>query len=173
MISKILTMSLIFVGLTSAYGKEWGVHQGNLRGWVGKIQSKEDEIKKLILEKQHTKDKDKQKEVMDKLVEVHKGLTKDYKDFEEERNHARFQHPDKGQDLEKKYRPFRLRSIEEIEGDMGLDGKLNRLKSKIERVYIKDADPNAPEVCKTCGSEVKASPAPSPSPGLIRPKLSL
>lgn len=174
-----LGICLFFIALLgvplNAWAKEWGMHQGNLRGWVAKIQTKEEEIKKLIEEKEHTKDKDKLKEIMDKMVEMHKALAKDLKDYEEERSHVRFQHPDKGDDLESKYRPVRLRTIEEIEGDMGLDGKLNRLKSKIERVYQKEANPSVAAVCKTCGHP-KSAPghhAPSPSPGPQRPKLSL
>lgn len=163
--SKGLALSIFAILLPSLlFSGDFKSHSGALKGWGARIQNKEAELKRLIDEKQKIKDQKLVKEKLDQIVATYNELLKLEKEYEEERSHVRFEHPEKGEELIKKYHPYRALTMEEYENEVGVDSKLTGIKSKVAKVYSKTA--------------VKPSLAPagqpmiSPSPASSRPKLS-
>jgi hypothetical protein len=58
-----------------------------------------------------------------------------YKDFKTESDHVRFEHPEEGDKTERKYRRYKLKSVEELEAEAGSGGQLDRTKKKAESIY--------------------------------------
>lgn len=124
-----------FVMVLSAWGREWAAHEVSLRAQVDKIREKEKKITEIIEEKNKEKDEVKLKGHLHEIQKEHKELEKLYKDLEEEKRHVRFEHPDQGVEVERKYLAYKIRSIEDMESEVGTDGKLGRLKAKVLKKY--------------------------------------
>jgi len=163
---KILLLSL-FVALTAG-AREWDAHEVSLRSQIEKIREKEKKITELITQKNTTKDDEKLKPILADLQKEYKALQKMYEEWETEKRHVRFEHPDQGVNIERKYRAYKIRSIEEMENEMGTDGRLTRLKTKVMRKYGEPVSEtpavSSPATPPTPPPEVKKEPD--------RPKLS-
>lgn len=118
-----------------AFAGGFEVHKQNLQNMVVSISDIEGEIKKLIHHKRSEHDREAQKKVMKEIEENHKKLLEAYKKYNEEVNHVKFRHPEQGDDGERTYTVLKPRTLEQIENDVGLEGKLDRIKRKMEAQY--------------------------------------
>lgn len=149
---------------SAALGGSWNEHMNNINSMLGRMRTDEEEIKKLVEEKAQAKSKEQLNEILKQIVERYKNLQETHKRFEEERHHVRFEHPEKGDEVERRYRPFRLRTIDQMETEVGLEKKLDRFKAKVETVY------KSPDQKKTTltESEIRRKkyeiPTPTPTP---------
>ena len=57
------------------------------------------------------------------------------KEYEEERLHVRFKHPDRNDTVERQYARYRLKSLQEMEKETGLDGRLSRIKARVMATF--------------------------------------
>jgi hypothetical protein len=57
------------------------------------------------------------------------------RDYEEERLHVRFQHPDRDVEIARRYSAQRLKSVDEIGQAFGLDGRLDRIRGQVVVVF--------------------------------------
>jgi hypothetical protein len=132
-ISSFLCLSLI------VQAGEYKKHGGNLESLLLKIQTKEDSIKALGEELNRLSvikgAEDKQNETRQKMIKEHEELVAAQKQFNEEANHVRFQHPEKGEDFNFSIEDQQVKTMKEFEEEMGIDGRLNTLKSKVNKVY--------------------------------------
>jgi hypothetical protein len=135
---------------------------------VQKIREKEKKISDIIRAKNAEKDQEKLQPLLADLQKEYKELEKLYKDLDDEKRHIRFEHPDKGVEVERKYRAYKIRSIEDMENELGTDGKLSRLKQKVFLKY------GPAESAPLDGEKKQKSPPPPQGvpPGPERPKLS-
>lgn len=109
-----------------------------------KIIAKQDSIKKLIEEKENTKSNSKASEIVDNLVAEYKELTSLIKEYEENRNTLKFRFPEKGSNEIRKYERIESKSLEEIQNQFSLEGRvLKTLKKAKQQYQIKD-DENKP-----------------------------
>lgn len=113
----------------------WTEHESRLTSFATKIRSLEKEISDLIEHKKSLDQPEKVRLVTQQISFKHKDLSKAIRDYEEERLHVRFQHPDRDQEDERRYQAVRLKSLEEIEEAFGLDGRLDRLRQQVKIVY--------------------------------------
>ncbi len=128
-----------------ALAREWAAHEVSLRTQVGKIREKEGKIAEIIHEKDKEKDDEKRTHLLTELAKEYKELQKLYKDLDEEKRDVRFKHPDQGLEVERKYQSYKIKSIEDIETEVGTEGKLSRLKMKVIRKYGSSLDePSTP-----------------------------
>lgn len=129
-----------------AFAAKWQQHDASIKMTVVKIKTLEETRDKLIHEKEHTRDNKRLDGIIAELTNNHKELEKAYDEFSKEQEHIRFEHPEQGDSMERKYRRFRLKSVEEREEEMGLDGKLNAIKAKMDRTYGNNKPKPSPSV---------------------------
>jgi hypothetical protein len=127
---------LVSIFLTiPAFAGELKEHKKNLNGIVGKIRAKEGEILGLVEKKKKTEDQKEMSEILDGLVKTHKDAQKFQADLDKELEHIRYEHPEEGTDIEREFRSYRLKTLNEYESEGGLDGKLTELKTKVKNKY--------------------------------------
>lgn len=141
-----LTVMLFTVLISiNSHAGNWKVHASDLRAKIAEIEQAEAKIEDLISQKKSRKSGNSSTEIIDQIVDAHKELKKAVEKYNKLRNHVRFEHPEQGDDTERKYRPHRFKSIEEFEDSVGIYGKLDRMKRKMKRTYgIEEKKPPAP-----------------------------
>ena len=106
----------------------------------GKVEEGQKEIQHLLLQKKMgaTKVKGEKGESTD-ILEVIKKEHAEYLDNREKYNselrEVTYRFPSRGQEISRKYRPFRPKTVIEIEKELGLDGQLSDLKIKVQEKY--------------------------------------
>lgn len=133
--SKILIILGSFIFSSNAFAGNWVVHASELRAKIAVIEQTEAKIEDLIKQKNEKSSGGSSTVVIDQIVEAHKELKKSVKEYNKLRNHVRFEHPEQGDDTERKYHPHRFKSIEEFEDSVGIYGKLDRMKRKMKKTY--------------------------------------
>lgn len=114
-----------------ADARPWNEHTNRLMTLSRQMENGEQEIHTLILEKRRTYDAKKVADILRQIEEKHKAIRKAWKDYEEERQHVRFEHPEKNDQLDKTYVRHELRSLEDLESDLGIDARLDRVKARV------------------------------------------
>lgn len=132
-----LLAGLLLSRAAPVLASEWGRHEVNLKGYIAKMNNGQEEIEALIKKKNENKDPKVRDEILKEINKKNEELRKVYKDFRSEEEHVRFEHPEQGDKTIRKYRHFKLKSIEELENESSLDGQLTRLKIKAEKTYPK------------------------------------
>jgi hypothetical protein len=140
---KWFAISFLFVCIAEA--GEWDKHTVSLRASVGKIRAKESEIAQLIEVKKNVTDQQQMSEILVKITKEHKELVKFYDEFEKEKQHIRFEHPEEGAKLDRQYRSQKLKSVADFEFEGGIDGRLTELKEKVKKKYGEPANPHPVE----------------------------
>jgi len=136
--AKIISAALVVVGgvfVSRAQAGSWNDHATRLATLAKQIQGKEEEIQKLLAEKQKTTDRKRLAEIVMALGQAHGRLEELSKQYEDERRHVRFQHPERNDELERVYVCHRVRTLNEMESEFGLDGRLDRLKARILKTF--------------------------------------
>lgn len=128
---EVVISGLVIGHGATAFAGKWAEHAANLNTLSAKLAHGEEEIKKLIEHKQHTDNPEELREIVNQIASKHKELEEVSRDYEKERLHVRFQHPDRAETGERKYERFTLKSVKEIENEMGMDGRLDRIKSRV------------------------------------------
>lgn len=130
----ILMAALCFFGFR-AFGGDWRTHETLMQNYHNKMESLEKEIQTLIQHKDHTSDPTVQKDLIAQIKTRHEELKKASADRNKEYLHMRFKHPEKGDLAERKYSRHEVKSIEDLEKDFTLDGRLDRLKQLVEQKF--------------------------------------
>jgi hypothetical protein len=151
----ILRICLLILFTLQAQAREWDLHEASLKASVEKIREKEKKIVEIVKQKNLLPpDSPKAKPILEELTKEHKELSEFYKDFETEKQHVRFEHPEQGLKVERKYLRYKVKTIEDFENEVGIDGKLSRLKSKTMKKFgekttqetvVPDNEPNLEE----------------------------
>ncbi|MEK7356566.1 MAG: hypothetical protein AAB250_08960, partial [Bdellovibrionota bacterium] len=97
-------------------------------------------------------EKDAVKRLVDQIAENYKKLKKASKDHEALWLHIRFKHPEQAQTLDKRYTRFKLKSLEDMEAEVGIDGRLDRVKSRVMATFP------APELVEEKKDDSKVHP---------------
>jgi hypothetical protein len=118
-------------GLAAEAGNSWHEHVQKLQQLRGQINNFEHEIHGLIAAKKKTEDPAQIKEITNEMAKQYAELVKISQEYEEIRLHLRFKHPDRDLASERNYSRHQLKSLKDMESEFGLDGRLDRLKSRI------------------------------------------
>jgi hypothetical protein len=144
-IAASFSAAIVFLSLNSAHAGEWREHEAHLMAFVTKIGGLQKEINQMIEERSKAGGEERQK-IDDSLVKKWADLKKTNDDMEAEKLHIRFKHPEKGDAAERKYSHFQIKSLSEMESDMGIDGRLDRIKKKVEAKFDAKPEPSRREL---------------------------
>jgi hypothetical protein len=151
---------VIFLALALASQAQAGPiaeHDAKLSGQKRQLEGLESEIRELIEHKQHENDPKHVQEMTKEIAAKHKELEKVSQEYEEVRLHVRFHHPDRNEPLERKYLRYKFKSLKQMEDELGIDGQLDRMKSRVAETFP------APK------AEPKKNPLQTGAAGLRRP----
>jgi hypothetical protein len=119
---------------------QYNKHINKMSQLSGKVEEGQKTIQQLILQKRMgvTKVKSEKGDSAD-ILEVIKKEHAEYLDNREKYNselrEVTYRFPSQGQEISRKYRPFRPKTVVEIEKELGLDGQLSDLKIKVQEKY--------------------------------------
>ena len=113
-------------------------HESRLTSFMAKIRTFEKEISDMIASKHHIESGEKIRMLTQQISFKHSDLAKVIREYEEERLHVRFQHPDHDMEGDRKYMAQHLKSLDEIEQSFGLDGRLDRIRKQVTVVFPAD-----------------------------------
>lgn len=144
----------------------FAVVQSRVQGLEAKVHSGQEEIQKLITEKQHTKDPERVNEIIRQMMTIHKELEKNLKEYDQQRSLLKYRYPEKSASEKREYERIELKSIEDMESQMSLGSSVNRTMKKVRLQY---GNPE-PETKKSDGHS-KTGPAKPSQPGLTDPVI--
>lgn len=130
-IKAVIAVFVLTFFSTFAWARGWGQHEVNLKAYAGKIRGVEEEIQGLIQQKNQNRNPDVREELLKEIVKKNQERLKLYKEYKKEQEHIRFEHPAKGDKSERKYRRVKLKSLDDLEDELGVDGQLSRIKQKV------------------------------------------
>jgi hypothetical protein len=138
----------------------WTEHESRLTSLTAKIRSLEKEISELIVHKQTLESTERVRLVTQQISYKHSDLAKVIRDYESERLHVRFQHPDRDLEGERQYMAVKLKSLDEIADAFGLDGRLDRIRRHVEVVFpaVKEEAPAASRAPAAISDEEDETP---------------
>ena len=110
-------------------------HESRLTSLTARIRSFEKEISDMIDAKKHVEHAEKIRELTQQITFKHLDLAKAVREYESERLHMRFQHPDRDMEGAREYPRQTLKSLKDLEQAFGLDGRLDRIKNHVGVVF--------------------------------------
>jgi hypothetical protein len=125
----LLCASLAVVALPiTALASPWIQHKHHMGFLLRAIDNAENEVRASLRRKEHAQEPAELAEVMAEIGRQYKALKKLQKEYEEERSHVRFEHPERADQLERNYVRRETKSVEELANDIGIDGRLDRIR---------------------------------------------
>ena len=118
-----------------ARSDDWSKHEANLNNYAGRINSMQEEIHDLIVKKNQNKDPAKRDEILSDIKKKNETLKMLYQSYRDEKDRILYEHPEQGDNSERKYKHVKMKTLEEMEAEPGVDGQLTRLKAKVEETY--------------------------------------
>ncbi|KYG66943.1 hypothetical protein AZI86_07930 [Bdellovibrio bacteriovorus] len=144
----------------------FSVVQSRVQGLEAKVHSGQEEIQKLITEKQHTKDPEKVNEIIRQMLTLHKELEKNLKEYDQQRSLLKYRYPEKAASEKREYERIELKSIEDMESQMSIGSSVNRTMKKV-RMQYGNPEPESKKV----ESHSKTAPSKPSQPGLTDPVI--
>lgn len=118
---------------------EWMDLNTSLQTLKTKIKMSEDAIEKLIDEKQKTKGEKQSAEIVKNLKLEYKVLKETTEEYEQKRNQLRYRFPEAGVTDEREYERLEVKSLEEMENELTLGGRLKKTFARVKKQYPKSA----------------------------------
>lgn len=122
--------------------------QARILGLKAKITSKKDNLKKLVTAKQGLKDEKKSLEIFNEMKSEYKEMQTAIKDYDEKISLLHYRYPEKGLNKERKYERIELKTLDEMEKEFSLQGKIKKTLARVRQQFPdkKDAFKNSKEV---------------------------
>ena len=140
--------------------REWAQRTSKLNIQQQKIKEATDKLQKLITAKNAGREvRDEKNNKVDVLAEIattHGLLKTHVEDYNKAKNELRYRYPEEGALIERRYVPMRLQTLEQIEREIGIEGRLDRLKVKSDKKY-------EPFIGKKPEEVAPAEPQPKPT----------
>lgn len=119
----------------------WTEIQNKISQLEAKMEQKRSNINRLIEEKQHVKpDSLRVKEIINLMISEHKELQSLAKEHEKTITILKFRYPERGAKEDRKYEPTEVKSLEQMEQELGIDGRLTRNMKKLRKQYGEDEE---------------------------------
>lgn len=135
-------ISSLFIGLTLllnlpavASEETYATVQARVQGLEAKVRASESEIQKLILEKQKTNDPEKVSDIIRTMLTLHKELSAQVKEYDQQRNLLKYRYPEKGLTDVREYERIEVKSIEDLESQVSLSASVHRTLEKVRMQY--------------------------------------
>jgi hypothetical protein len=142
----------LFFSLPLAHAEPWAEHVQRLPSEEHAIEVLQGEINELIEQKRHTEDQAALKKIIDEMASKHKELVRLIEEHNTQLLHVRFKHPEKADVVALKFKHFEPKTLEQMENDFGLDGRLDRIKARVTETFP------APIQVKEKAEPLKVSP---------------
>jgi ribosomal protein S15P/S13E len=113
----------------------YSVVQGRVQALEAKVHSSQEEIEKLITEKQHTSDPEKVNEIIRQILTMHKELEKNLKEYDQQRSLLKYRYPEKANAEKREYERIELKSVEDMESQMSVTSSVNKTLKKVRQQY--------------------------------------
>jgi hypothetical protein len=156
---------------TEAKQPEWIEIQSRIQTLKAKVTAKEKAVRELILEKQKEKNPSKSVEIFKNLKSEHRELGKAVQEYEQARNLLRYRYPEKGMKEGRTYQRVEVKPLDEMENQMGMEGKLRQTLNRVRRQYSDThvPEPSAEEAAAAVHKEElrKQAPPPVTEPSVI------
>lgn len=106
----------------------------------GKVEEGQKKIQQLIVQKRMglrkiKGEKGDEQDVLELINSTHKEFLDNRDKYNSELRDVTYRFPSRGQEIQRKYRPYRPKTVEQIEKELGLDGQLSDLKNKVQEKY--------------------------------------
>ncbi len=139
---------------------EWADVQKKLADAKAKLEAQDALVKSLIIEKSHASDGSQAKN--EQVQAEHRKLQKMTEEYNLQSSDYQTKFPEKGVKEKRIYKRIDVKSIEGIENDLTLEGRLNKLHKKVIRQYPRSRNPR-PIVHKNSDPKMKnAAPVAPP-----------
>lgn len=114
----------------------WIPIEAKIQELSAKIRSKQESIDKLIEEKNHLSAQSPHlKETIKNIIKEHDELKKLAEDYQKNINQLNYRFPERNAKSQRAYDRIEVKSIDEMEQALGVDGKLNRNVKKMRSQY--------------------------------------
>lgn len=141
--------------------------QAKVSGLEAKVRSAEEEIAKLIAEKQHTTNKERTSQIVTEMVKLHREMQTNVREYDQQRSLLKYRYPEKGVGGEKReYERIEVKSLDEMEDSLSLSSSVNKTLKKVRTQYEK---PDMPVKSEKKAS--KKSPEKTEEPALTAPVI--
>ncbi len=110
-------------------------HESRLTAFTARIRSFEKEISDMIEAKKKVDQAEAVRQLTQQITFKHLDLGRAIKEYESERLHMRFEHPDRDVEGNREYPRQALKSLKDLEQAFGLDGRLDRIKNQVGVVF--------------------------------------
>lgn len=134
---------------------EWVEIQSRLQVLKAKLGAKEKTVRELIAAKHKSPDR----ESFEHLKKEHAELKQLAEEYERQRNVLRYRYPEKGLKDDRKYQRMEVKSLSDMEDQVGMQAVLQKVQNKVLRQYGSSTEENS---ARTPASEAGAK-TPTPS----------
>jgi hypothetical protein len=112
--------------------------QAKVSGLEAKVRSAEEEIAKLIAEKQHTTNPERTSQIVSEMVKLHREMQTNAREYDQQRSLLKYRYPEKGVGGEKReYERIEVKSLDEMEDSLSLSSSVNKTLKKVRTQYEK------------------------------------
>ena len=141
--------------------------QAKVSGLEAKIRSAEEEIGKLITEKQHTTSPERTTQIVNEMVKLHREMQTNVREYDQQRSLLKYRYPEKGVGGEKReYERIEVKTLDEMEDSLSLSSSVNKTLKKVRTQYEKPEMPVKPEKKNSKKTKEKTE-----EPSLIAPVI--
>lgn len=109
--------------------------QARLMGLKTKISAKKEILKRLVSEKQGLKDDKKSLEIFNEMKSEYKEMQTAIKDYDEQIALLNYRYPEKGLIKERKYQRIEIKSLDEMEKEFSLQGKIKKTLARVRQQF--------------------------------------
>jgi hypothetical protein len=120
---------------SSAHAGPWSQHLMAISKLKAEVDALEGEIKHMIHERRESHVESEVRELTVSIAEKYKALKESSDKLEEETTHIRFKHPEQADQLDRKYTRHHLKSLDDLASEVGIDGRLDRIKRKVAATF--------------------------------------
>ena len=114
---------------------EWLKMQNDLNSLQAKVKAKQESIRGLVNEKNRVQDPKQVKQILDTMAAEYKEMRKLTEEYEKQRTILLFRYPDKGKVGSRSYEKIQLKSLEDMDTEFGVEGRLNKGLKKMRQQY--------------------------------------
>lgn len=148
---------------------EWVEIQSRLQTLRAKIAAKDRAVRDLIKEKEHAKDPRRSHEIVTNMTNEHRELREATEEYDRQLNLLRYRFPEKGLKEQQRYKRVDVKSLDELEKQVGMEARLKQVTGKVQRQY---GDPAADGTAASVPAKPeKKEPADADSESIVLPPV--
>lgn len=140
----------------------WQEVSARVQALKAKVETHEKNIQALVQEKATSHSEARLSEIVKQLVLEHKSYMEASKEYDRERAFLMYRFPEKGVKGDRKYERLEVKSLEEMESQMSLEGRVRGVLTKVRKQYpvkeesVKEGETGATKTKKRKGTHEDA-----------------